>query len=144
MPRTDFRFAFPKRVRYAEVDAQAVVFNSRYLEYLDVGITEYWREVGVPHGGFEVHVVRSVVEYRKPLRNDELFDICLRVARFGRSSMVTKWEIHGFGGDEDLRAEGETVAVHVDLKTHSSLAIPDAIVTLFENFERKPLREGKA
>ena len=29
MPRADFRFSFPKRVRFAEVDAQAVVFNPR-------------------------------------------------------------------------------------------------------------------
>ena len=43
MARSDFRFHVTKRVRYAEIDAQRVVFNSRYLEYFDIGITEYWR-----------------------------------------------------------------------------------------------------
>ena len=47
MPRADFRFSFPKRVRYAECDPQGIVFNSRYLEYLDIGITEYWRAAGI-------------------------------------------------------------------------------------------------
>ena len=47
MARSDFKFHVIKRVRYAEIDAQAVVFNSRYLEYFDIGITEYWRAAGV-------------------------------------------------------------------------------------------------
>ena len=45
--RSDFRFIWTARARYAEVDAQAVVFNSRYLEYFDIGITEYFRAVGL-------------------------------------------------------------------------------------------------
>ena len=47
MPRSDYRFAWRKRVRYAEIDAQAVVYNSRYLEYFDLALTEYWREAGL-------------------------------------------------------------------------------------------------
>ena len=35
----------PLRVRYAECDPQGVVFNSRYLEYFDVALTELWREI---------------------------------------------------------------------------------------------------
>ena len=31
MARSDFTFFYPKRVRFAEIDAQAVLFNSRYL-----------------------------------------------------------------------------------------------------------------
>ena len=50
MPRADFRFSFPKRVRFAEVDAQAVVFNPRYLEYFDIGLVEYWRAAGLYSG----------------------------------------------------------------------------------------------
>ena len=34
MARSDFKFHVSKRVRYAEIDAQAVVFNSRYLEFV--------------------------------------------------------------------------------------------------------------
>ncbi|MBW7947027.1 MAG: acyl-CoA thioesterase, partial [Sphingomonadaceae bacterium] len=86
MPRADFRFSFPKRVRYAECDPQGIVFNSRYLEYLDIGITEYWRTVGIyaqsPTGmGPDFHVARNVVEYKKPVLLDEIIDICERCSR---------------------------------------------------------------
>ena len=146
MARADFRFTFQKRVRYAEVDPQAVVFNSRYLEYLDIGVTEYWRAVGMKVAGedsFEAQVVKTTIEYKKPLRLDELFDICVGVVRIGRSSMTTRWEIHGAGAD-DLRVSGETISAHVDLQAGRSLPVPDRVVALFEAYEGRPLRMEKA
>src|SRR5262249_11086983 len=44
-PKPCFRHRI--RVRYSEIDGQAVVFNSRYLEYADVAITEYYRSLGI-------------------------------------------------------------------------------------------------
>ncbi|NJM50545.1 MAG: hypothetical protein HC843_06370 [Sphingomonadales bacterium] len=43
MSRTDFAFHHQFRVRWAETDAQGIVFNARYLDYADIAITEYWR-----------------------------------------------------------------------------------------------------
>ena len=44
MKRSDFRFADPLRVRWAEVDMQKVVFNGHYLMYFDTAIADYWRD----------------------------------------------------------------------------------------------------
>ena len=40
-------FRYYLRVRYIECDAQKVVFNSRYSEYVDVSINEFLRAAGV-------------------------------------------------------------------------------------------------
>ena len=48
MARQDFSFFHTLRVRWAEVDMQAIVFNGHYLTYFDVAFTEYWREAGLP------------------------------------------------------------------------------------------------
>ena len=40
-------FKYYLRVRYIECDAQKVVFNSRYAEYVDVGVSEFLRAAGV-------------------------------------------------------------------------------------------------
>ena len=40
-------FRYYLRVRYIECDAQKVVFNSRYSEYVDVSINEFLRAIGV-------------------------------------------------------------------------------------------------
>lgn len=147
MARADFRFAFPKRVRYAEIDAQAVLFNSRYLEYFDIGITEYWRAVGFydamkTHGDAEFHVARALVEYRAPIRLDELVDICVVCSRIGTSSMTFAFEIHGAGGD-DLRATGEEVSVHVGVVGGRPTAVPMWVVELFEAHEGRALRQTR-
>ncbi|AQA00531.1 4-hydroxybenzoyl-CoA thioesterase [Sphingopyxis sp. QXT-31] len=144
MPRSDFKFHLTKRVRYAEIDAQAVVFNSRYLEYFDIGITEYWRAAGVydrwpERESPEFHVARAEVDYKVPILLDEEIDICVRCSRVGRSSMTFLFELHGKGA-EDLRATGLEVSVHVAEARGAPAPVPDEFVNLFEAFEQTSLR----
>jgi acyl-CoA thioester hydrolase len=158
--RSDFRFTYRKRVRYAEIDAQAVLFNSRYLEYFDIGITEYWRAVGMyersgitGEDAAEFHVAKAVVEFKAPILLDEEVDICVRCTRIGTSSMTFAFELHGTGrpetgdrpaGADDLRATGEEVSVHVAQARGRPAPVPDSVVEKFEAFEGRPLRERKA
>lgn len=147
MARSDFRYVFRKRVRYAEIDAQAVVFNSRYLEYFDIGITEYWRAVGMYDaapiaGGPEFHVAKALVEYKAPILLDEEIDICVRCSRIGSSSMTFLFELHGAGKD-DLRAAGEEVSVHVSEAQGPPAPVPDWIVALFDTYEGRSLKAAK-
>ena len=144
MARSDFRFSVRKRVRYAEIDAQAVVFNSRYLEYFDIGITEYWRAAGVHdrwpmHSSPEFHVARAEVDYKVPILLDEEIDICVRCSRVGRSSMTYLFELHGAGAD-DLRAGGLLVNVHVAEARGAPSPAPEEFVALFEQYEGQNLR----
>ena len=143
MPRADFKFCHPFRVRYSEVDPQAVVFNARYLDYADLGVTEYWRALGISFAPgenfFEVHVVKATVEFRAPIRYDEQVEACVRTTRIGRTSVTTQLEIHG-AGREDLRAVIEEVQVHVDLKTGRPQPVPDWVIERMEQFEGRTLR----
>lgn len=144
MARSEFKFHVRKRVRYAEIDAQAVVFNSRYLEYFDIGITEYWRAAGVYdrwplRDSPEFHVARAEVDYKAPILLDEEVDICVRCSRVGRSSMTFLFELHG-ANKEDLRAAGLEVSVHVAEAQGAATPVPDDFVDLFEKFEGRSLR----
>lgn len=149
MARSDFRFAWRQRVRYAEIDAQAVVYNSRYLEYFDIALTEYWRAAGMYEqtsmaGGVEFHMARGVVNYHAPILLDEEILICCRTDRIGRSSMTMALEIHGLnnGPDgEDLRASGETVQVHVAEVRGRPAPVPDWIIRMFEGYEGRSLQQ---
>jgi len=77
MPRKDYRFSVPLRVRWAEVDPQQVVFNGNYLTYFDVGMTEYFRELGFAYPGglaaydSDLYVVRSAIDYHGPATYDD-------------------------------------------------------------------------
>ena len=39
--RNDFKLLHPLRVRWAECDAQGIVFNVNYFLYFDVAMTEW-------------------------------------------------------------------------------------------------------
>ena len=145
MARSDFRFTFPKRVRFAEVDAQGVVFNSRYLEYFDIGIVEYWRAAGLYAGaglasGPEMHVVSASVVYRAPILLDEMVAIAIRCTRIGRTSLTFAFELH-CGDGEDLRATGEEVHVHVAEVRGRPTPLPASVIAKFEAFESRNLRD---
>jgi acyl-CoA thioester hydrolase len=116
------------RVRYAEVDPQSVVFNSRYLEYADILVTEYFRDArirGMPDE-LEFHVRRAEVDYLAPMRVDELIEGRMTVPKIGNSSMEQLITLHG-AQDGSLRAEIRLVAVMVDLASGKPLRIPDTV-----------------
>jgi acyl-CoA thioester hydrolase len=134
-----FSFSHSFRVRYAEVDPQAVVFNSRYLEYADLAVVEYWRALGIRPGhpdGVECHVGTATVRYVKPIRMDELIEARVRIDRFGTASMTWMIELHGSPTD-DLRALIEMVYVHVDLPSGRSRPIPEAFKARVQAFQAR-------
>ncbi|MCP1831957.1 acyl-CoA thioester hydrolase [Bradyrhizobium sp. USDA 4532] len=139
--REEFWFHFPVRVRYSEVDAQAVVFNAHYLTYFDTAITEYFRALGydylgeVARTGIDFHTVKSVVEYKAPIRFDEDIEVCVRVAKIGRSSINLALAIFAKGSD-DLRATGEIIWVATDQKTHQSVAVTEDLRALIASREK--------
>ena len=115
------------RVRYAECDPQGVVFNSRYLEYFDIGLTELWREalgsydeVMVKHG-VDIVVAEATVRYGTPLRFDDVFDVRVAVARLGTTAMTTRIELRR---GPDLVADGELRHVFVRRGTAAKTPIP--------------------
>jgi acyl-CoA thioester hydrolase len=139
-----FPFSTRFRVRYAEVDPQAVVFNSRYLEYADLAVVEYWRALGIGPGhpdSIECHVGTATVRYVKPIRMDELIDARVRIDRFGTASMTWVVELHGAEAD-DLRAAIELVYVHVDLESGRSQPIPEAFKARVAAFQAKENPDG--
>lgn len=141
--RAGFRFFYPLRVRYSEVDQQGVVFNAHYLTYYDTALTEYFR--GLPWdlmgeataSGVDFHAVRCVVEYKAPIRFDQEVDIGCRVARLGRSSLTFALAIFPRGG-EALLATGEVVWVYTDQRSHRPVPVGDRLRGLLQ------AREGAA
>ncbi len=143
MTQRETGFRHRIRVRYSEIDGQKVVFNSRYLEYADVAITEYFRSLGVPPTAGpgshvpEFHVAKATVEFKTPILLDEEIDLCVRTLRLGRSSWTILIEIRG-ALDGDLRATIEEVQVHVDLRTGTAEPLPHWIRANIEAREGSP------
>lgn len=141
MARGEFRFHFRLRVRWSEGDAQGIVFNARYLDYLEIAQSEYYRNLGIllydeaQRTYFDTATVRITVEFKAPARVDELLDIYSRVAAIGKTSMTQRTEIYRDGTDE-LLTTGETVYVGYDSEKVVSRVVPDDVRELVEQYER--------
>ena len=140
MSRDPFRFFHPFRVRYAEIDGQGVVFNAHYLTYYDTAINEYFRALGydymgeVKRTGADFHTVKTLVEYKAPIRFDAEIEVGVRVARIGTSSMTFALVILPKAEDAAF-ATGEIVWVYTDQKTHKPMPVPDALRDLIKTRE---------
>ena len=127
MARQDFSFFHNLRVRWSEVDMQAIVFNGHYLNFFDVAFTEYWRATRLPdvvaqaEAGLEMFARKATVEYHAPACFDDLLDIGVRCADIGRSSMRFVLEI--YRGDE-LLVSGEMTYVYADSRVRKSEPVP--------------------
>jgi acyl-CoA thioester hydrolase len=119
------------RVRFSECDPQNVVFNARYLEYFDIGITELWRETIGPYEpameehGVDMVVAEATIRYLSSLRFDEEFDVVMTIRHMGTTSLVTAFVIQSVDGH--VAAEGELRHVFVDPGTAEKTPIPDPV-----------------
>ncbi|MBN8809467.1 MAG: acyl-CoA thioesterase [Sphingomonas sp.] len=108
------------RVRYAEIDGQKVVFNSRYLEYADVAVTEFWEWTGIAAAlgtawsETEFHVRHTAIDYLKPFVLGDTVEAAVRIARIGTSSLTQTFELrHATTGVLHTRIEMVVVNVHL-------------------------------
>ncbi len=136
----EYHFCYPHRVRYAEVDPQEIVFNSRYLEFCDAAGTEYFRALGFPPRElasvhhFDMVVVRAEVEFLAPARLDDRLHIYVRTSHLGRSSMTTQFEIRR-ADDEALLTRVAIKYVNLDRATGKAAAVPAAVREAVGAFE---------
>ena len=120
-------FRHTLRVRYAEADAQGVLFNAHYLAYVDHTITELWRAA---FGGYERMLERGVdivvaeahLRFRAAARFDEEVTVELTIVRLGTTSLATEYRF--LRGDQ-LLAEVRLRHVFVTAGTADKTAIPD-------------------
>jgi acyl-CoA thioester hydrolase len=99
------------RVRYAETDAMGIVHHATYPVWMELGRSDFLRELGQSYAEWEARGVRLVVNeirvrFRAPARYDELVVVRTRLAEAGRRRLVFHYGIEREG---TLLAEGESV-----------------------------------
>lgn len=125
---TERPFRYFLRVRYNECDAQKVVFNARYGDYIDLAVLEFLKAVGFGEAAvtseLDYQLVKQTIEWKAPARFDEIIEVSVWTTRCGTTSFVIATEFRRAGADVPL-ATGETVYVLVDAETLTKRTLPD-------------------
>jgi YbgC/YbaW family acyl-CoA thioester hydrolase len=138
MERSDFRFFERLRVRWAEIDAQQIVFNGHYLMYFDTAIAGYWRALAMPYHetlealGGDLFVRKATLDYLGSAVYDDVLEIGLRCARIGNSSIAF---LAGAFRQEQLLVSGELIYVFADPRVKEPRPVPAELRKLFESYE---------
>lgn len=119
------------RVRYGECDAQQVVFNPRYADYVDVAVTEYYRALfgGYQYfldRGLDCQVVNLQIQWKSSARFDDVLSLSIEQKHLGSTSYSLSVQIK-HQSENRLVADAEIVYVMVDAKTFEKVSIPDDI-----------------
>lgn len=129
-------FRYYLRVRYGECDAQKVVFNARYGEYVDLAITEFLRALGygeqMVSAELDFQLVRQTTQWRAPARYDDVLEASVATVGVGNTSFTLRVEFR-VAGSEAVICESETVYVLVD---HASLTKRPVAADMRERLER--------
>ncbi len=131
------------RVRYQETDQMGVVYHANYLNWFELGRTEFIREMGVPYKNLEeknllLPVVDAELHFKQPARYDDVVKIYVKVNKF--SSFRIKFEIQ-------IRRSAGLKEVHMNrgmLQNHESpigqLLVEGNTQHVWINKEWKPVR----
>ncbi len=110
------------RVRYADTDKMQFVYNGKYLEYFEVGRTEFLRHIGLPYseienGGHQLPLIEAKLKYKKPAVYDDILDVEASLSTPYSAKVFIEYKItnHETG---DLICEGYTshMFIHADSK----------------------------
>ncbi len=120
---------------------QGIVFNPHYMAYVDVGLTEYWRAIGLvyPEGladlGVDVFMVAAAQSWRDAARYDDELDVALRCAYLGTTSLRVAFEIRRAG---DVLFSGHATYVVADRTTRAPRPLGDMLTGLITAYEPVP------
>ena len=125
------------RVRYSECDAQKVVFNGKYAEFVDIAATEFTRAIWGHYNdvlavGVDIQVVNLTISWKAPSTFDDVLAIEVKAGHIGNSSYTLAFNIFNHKTGTEI-ATSEIVYVMVSAKKFSKMNIPS---DLKEKLER--------
>lgn len=133
-----YKFTHKLCVRWSEVDSQKVVFNANYLNYFDIGVTEYYKAIGCPYLGpfketnSDLFVKKTVVEYLSPLTYDDDFIIGIRTKKIGNSSITFDSIIHI---QQKIICTFEVIVINVSLDTNRPSSLPERLRSSLSKYD---------
>ncbi|MFW5983283.1 MAG: acyl-CoA thioesterase [bacterium] len=107
------------RVRYQETDQMGMAYHANYLVWMEIGRTEFFREIGIPYKKFEdsgimLPVIEAKCTYKRSAVYDEV--ITIETSMVELSPVKIRAEYRLIKEDGDTAAEGYTMHAFVNLK----------------------------
>ena len=122
-------FCYLLRVRYSECDAQKVVFNGRYSDYVDIAAGEFTRAIWGDYNdmlskGIDNQVVSYTINWQGPAHFDDVLSVTVKPKKIGNTSYSLHVDFYKHD-KQRMIASAEIVYVMVSVNDHTKMVIPD-------------------
>lgn len=132
---SDKPFTYLLRVRYSECDAQKVVFNAKYAEYIDLAATEFLKAVWGSYNqlndqGIDFQVVHMEMDWLASAHFDDVLAIEVLTEKIGNTSYTLNYSIHMLDDANETvvqTTKARVVYVMVDPVSLSKKAVPEGM-----------------
>ena len=126
------------KIRYSEVDRQNIVYNSHYLTYYDISLSEmldslFDQEEYIKETNNEFHTVVAQLNFKNPARLNDEISIYTAIKKIGNSSITFTQEIYRDGSDE-LINEAEIIWVNTNQDEMKPTSIPEDLKNKFSKY----------
>ena len=126
------------KVRYSEIDCQRIVYNSHYLTYFDISISEllddlFNQDTYIKETNNEFHTVAVQMDFKAPARLNDQLEVYSSIKKVGNSSLIFYQEIYKEGSD-DLLNSAKIVWVHTNQAEMKAATIPEDLRKKFDKY----------
>lgn len=123
-----FRFTHDIQLRFADLDTQWHVNNTRYMTFLEDARYAYITSLGLFDGksfrDLPLIVARIAIDFLAPIHPGQHVRVLTRVSRLGNKSLTFRFQIQE-QSNGSIFAEAEAIMVAFDYHTQRSIPIPD-------------------
>ena len=120
------------RVRYGETDQMGVVYHGNYAQFLELGRTEWLRNLGVTYKDMENSgIMLPVVNLNLNFLKSALYDDVLTVKTILKKKPLVKIEFDYLikNQNNELLCEANTTLAFINMKTKKPMKCPDEILS---------------
>jgi len=134
----EYNFFIPIQVRYADLDAQWHVNNSRFLTFMEQCRLDYLQQLGLFDGetflDLRLIIADVHVSYKAPITLNQKIRVGTRTLKIGNKSIQFEYVIEDEETGE-VCGTGEVVGVCYNFWTHETMTVPDEWRKKLSEFE---------
>lgn len=124
------------RIRYNETDQMGVVYHGNYSNFLEIGRTEWLRDLGLSYKNMELEGIKLPVislnlNYKKPAYYDDV--ICIKTTLVKTPTVTIEFNYEILNSEGEILTFGNTILAFVNMKTNRPTRCPKFILDKLQN-----------
>ncbi|WP_298514817.1 thioesterase family protein [uncultured Kordia sp.] len=119
------------RIRYAETDQMGVVYHGNYVQFIEMGRTEWLRALGISYREMEemgvmLPVISIQINYKKSAFYDDVLTVKTTLKKLPSVKIEFDYEI--LNESKEIITQGNTVLAFINMKTKRPMKCPAHLI----------------